>query len=422
MSFGEHLEELRSRVMRSVIAVVLGFLVALIFQDTLLQVMTRPHREAMHSLAREQEALRVKQSTETLRDSLAQVPLEVGSQLAGASLERQRVSDRYRTTLTRIEQQTPGAGAELVSLLGDLLRRDGLLEDRLDPIRQVEVGASSLRAALQEVAQRGELDTGTVADTLATLSELEALVKSWFVAARGPTPPAGGTSTKPTPAPGPAPSDLVLASVSRGLLDATDQVAQWHGSSGGEAPLRLLKYTDSFFAHIKVAFLAGLLLGLPWLTLELWFFVAAGLYPHERRSIFPFLPLSLTFLILGGMFAFFVLTPIGLTYLGGYGSREIVEMSFTLNDYLSLVITMILGMAVVFQLPLLMVFLSRAGFVDVKLFRTYRRYSILGALIVGALLTPPDVVTQLLMAGPLILLYETGIWASVFFARKSSPD
>ncbi|MGE3163716.1 MAG: twin-arginine translocase subunit TatC [Planctomycetota bacterium] len=426
MSFGEHLEELRYRVLRSVLAVTLGFLVALAFQGALLRVMTRPHRLAMQSLARQQEAVRLLRDVEALRELLDGISDRQGVDLAAVAMERRRKNLEYRDTLRRLQGRLPaGVGDDLARLLNDLLRSAGLVEDQLDPLHQLETAVATLRAGIDQATPTA----GDVGDALpavqAVLAAMGGRLEAWSQAGSKaesstpakPLPPAEDvTAADPTHA-------AILQRVSRGLAEAADRIAQWRTSVGEDTPLRLLKYTDSFFAHIKVAFLAGLTIGLPWFTLELWAFIAAGLYPHERRSVFPFIPLSLTFLVLGGLFAFFVLTPIGLTYLGGYGSRQVVEMSFTLNDYLSLVITMILGMAVVFQLPLVMVFLSRAGWVEVAVFRRYRRYSILGALVIGAILTPPDVVTQLLMAGPLVILYETGIWACQFFApRRRTAD
>ena len=132
----------------------------------------------------------------------------------------------------------------------------------------------------------------------------------------------------------------------------------------------------------------------------------------------------MAFLLLaaGVNFAYWILVPVGLSFLGGYGDPALLAASFTLKDYMGLVFTLVLGMGLIFQLPLLMVLLTRTGIVAVSFFREYRKVAIMTAVVFGAFLTPPDVVTQMLMAGPLVLLYELGIYASIFFGKKNRPE
>ena len=111
--------------------------------------------------------------------------------------------------------------------------------------------------------------------------------------------------------------------------------------------------------------------------------------------------------------------PVGLSFLGGYGDPSLLATSFTLKDYMGLVFTLVLGMGLIFQLPLLMVLLTRSGIVAVSFFREYRKVAIMTAVVFGAFLTPPDVVTQMLMAGPLVLLYELGIFASLVLGKPA---
>jgi sec-independent protein translocase protein TatC len=164
----------------------------------------------------------------------------------------------------------------------------------------------------------------------------------------------------------------------------------------------------------------GMVAALPWITYEMWKFIAAGLFDRERKAVRPFLPVAFLLLASGVSFAYLVLIPIGLSFLGGYGDPELLQATFTLKEYLSLVFTLILGMGIIFQLPLAMIFLNKSGILEVDSFRKYRKYAILGAVLIGAMLTPPDVVTQLLMAGPLTLLYEIGIIACTMIGKKKS--
>lgn len=402
MSFGEHLEELRGRILRALLATVLGVVVALIFQDELLRVLSRPHQRAMSGLVDRQEAIRFDKEVTAVRDRLVGLPAGVGT--AAARAEREAMSEAEGRQEAVGAVQDPAVKA----LLLDLYRRNEEQRFQINAYTGVRTAGKALEARLQAALVDENLPTNArdpLEQSVEKIAEILALYEQW---PRGAVVP-GAETDEPT-----------FRASQRELENAGDRLQRVVDRRHDEIPLKVLKYTDSFFAHIKVSLLAGLVLGLPWLTLELWRFIAAGLYPSERRSVRPFLPISLLFLALGGAFAYYVLAPVGLTYLGGYGSQQLLESSFTLRDYISLLITLVLGMALVFQLPLVMVFLSRAGFVEVELFRKYRKFSILGALAVGALLTPPDVVTQSLMAGPLVILYETGILASEFLSKKKA--
>jgi sec-independent protein translocase protein TatC len=196
--------------------------------------------------------------------------------------------------------------------------------------------------------------------------------------------------------------------------------AQLSGWRQRAKPLALLSYSEAFFSYVKLSLMLGMVAALPWITYEMWKFIAAGLFDRERKAVRPFLPVAFLLLASGVSFAYLVLIPIGLSFLGGYGDPELLQATFTLKEYLSLVFTLILGMGIVFQLPLAMIFLNRSGILEVESFRKYRKYAILGAVLMGAMLTPPDVVTQLLMAGPLTLLYEIGIIACTMIGKKKS--
>ena len=124
--------------------------------------------------------------------------------------------------------------------------------------------------------------------------------------------------------------------------------------------------------------------------------------------------------ILGILFGYFILIPVGLRYLATFGHESLVQSSITLGDYLSLFITLTLAVGLIFELPLVMIFLSFIGIVDPEDFSAYRRYFILVALVLGAFLTPPDIFTQLMMAIPLLVLFELGVWASKLVVKRRS--
>lgn len=169
---------------------------------------------------------------------------------------------------------------------------------------------------------------------------------------------------------------------------------------------------QSFFAYLKVAFLAGLIVAAPLWIYQLWAFIGAGLYERERRAVTRYVPLCVFLFLSGIVFGYEFLIPIGLRYLLTYGDPMMIAPVIGIKEYLGFffVLTLILGFA--FQLPVVMIGLARSGVVSLDAFRRNRRWTILGIFVGAAILTPPDPVTQCLMALPLVLLYELGILAA----------
>ena len=187
----------------------------------------------------------------------------------------------------------------------------------------------------------------------------------------------------------------------------------------GGATLVATRYPEAFLTGIKAAFIFALLLGAPWTIYQLWMFVATGLYPHERKYVRLCLPVSLVLFLVGALFGYYVLIPFGLYFLGGLGNPDYVTTMITLGDYFSLFMMLTFALGVVFQLPLVMIALTLIGVTTSRTYVSKRRYFILGAFVVGAILTPPDPVTQLLMAGPILVLFELGIWGTRIIERAS---
>jgi len=176
---------------------------------------------------------------------------------------------------------------------------------------------------------------------------------------------------------------------------------------------------EGFMATMLVSLFAGLALAGPYILRELWGFVAAGLYAHERRSVkYYVLPGFLLFLS-GAALAYLYVLPWALNFLIGYASDTTgLESFISLGPYLSLVAWMMFVFGLVFQLPLVMVFLMRFGVVEPAFFRRSRRWAIVLAFIVGAVLTPPDVISQIALSATLLALYEGAILVGSRMARK----
>lgn len=176
--------------------------------------------------------------------------------------------------------------------------------------------------------------------------------------------------------------------------------------------------TEGFFTYLKVGIIAGIFLAAPYIIYQIWAFVAPGLFKREKKILIPISIISAVFFVGGALFGYFVVFPFGFQFLIGKFSSDVIQAMPSIKEYLSLATKMLIAFGVIFELPLVIFVLARIGIVDHKFLRKYRKYAILGAFIVGAILTPPDVITQLMMAGPLIVLYEISIWVAYFFGKK----
>lgn len=187
-------------------------------------------------------------------------------------------------------------------------------------------------------------------------------------------------------------------------------------------PEEKLIYTglpEAFFTYLKVAFLAGVLLSVPVIIYQLWVFIAPGLYDREKRWVFPIVFLSSLFFLGGAFFGYFIVFPFGFKFFMGFASDYVKPLP-AMKEYLGFSSKLLFAFGVVFELPLFVTFLAKLGIVDVQFLKAKRKYAILLFFVFASILTPPDVITQILMAGPLILLYEVGILGARVFGKKGA--
>lgn len=166
--------------------------------------------------------------------------------------------------------------------------------------------------------------------------------------------------------------------------------------------------TTPFFVPLKVALMAAFLISLPYTLYQIWRFVAPGLYAHEKRLVWPLIIVSTTLFFCGMAFAYFVVFPVVFGFITASAPQGVAVMT-DIDKYLSFVLAMFMAFGITFQVPVAVVLLVRMGFVSVGKLREARPYVVVGAFVVGAIFTPPDVVSQLMLAIPLWILYETGI-------------
>jgi len=173
--------------------------------------------------------------------------------------------------------------------------------------------------------------------------------------------------------------------------------------------------TGTFLVPLKVTLMAAFLIALPYVLYQMWAFVAPGLYHHEKRLALPVIFSSVIFFALGMAFAYFIVFPIAFGFFAGYTPTG-VQMMTDIDKYLSFVLTMFIAFGITFEVPVVVVVLVRLGVVSLDKLRSIRGYVIVGAFIVGAIFTPPDVLSQVMLAVPLWLLYELGLLVARFVA------
>ena len=177
--------------------------------------------------------------------------------------------------------------------------------------------------------------------------------------------------------------------------------------------------TGTFLVPLKVTLMTAFMIALPYVLYQAWAFVAPGLYQHEKRLALPVLVSSVFFFIVGMSFAYFVVFPVAFGFFAGYTPAG-VQMMTDIDKYLSFVLTMFIAFGLTFETPVVVVVLVRMGVVSLEKLRSLRPYVIVGSFIVGAIFTPPDVISQCLLAVPLWLLYELGLLLARFVSTGAA--
>ena len=176
--------------------------------------------------------------------------------------------------------------------------------------------------------------------------------------------------------------------------------------------------TGSFFVPMKVTMLVAFVIALPIVLYQIWAFVAPGLYQHEKKLVMPLVSSSYLLFLCGMAFAYFIVFPTIFRVMAHYNAPLGAEMTTDIDNYLSFVLTMFLAFGVTFEVPIVVVLLVRMGVLTVQKLKQIRPYVVVGAFVVSAVVTPPDVFSQLILAIPLIVLYEAGIIAARLFVAK----
>ncbi|WP_367757438.1 twin-arginine translocase subunit TatC [Flavobacterium sp. WC2430] len=169
---------------------------------------------------------------------------------------------------------------------------------------------------------------------------------------------------------------------------------------------------------IWICILAGFILSFPYILWEIWKFISPALYTNEKKNAKIFIFFSSLLFFLGVLFGYFVVIPMSVNFVATFTVSDVVKNQFTLDSYIGMVKTSVLASGLFFELPIIIYFLTKLGLVTPTFLRTYRKYAIVLVLIIAAIVTPPDVVSQTIVAIPMLLIYEASIWISVFVVKN----
>jgi sec-independent protein translocase protein TatC len=213
-------------------------------------------------------------------------------------------------------------------------------------------------------------------------------------------------------------SDELLAFLGQPLLEAYDRV----GAGGDQQTLIYTKLYEAFFTKIKVAFFAALLFAFPVIANQLWGFLAPGLYKNEKRALLPFLLATPILFFFGAAMAYYIAMPTVFTFLlEMQGETDGVSLQAlpAIGDYLSFSMSLIFAFGLCFLVPIALMLVERAGIVTLEQLKRFRRYAIVVAFVIAAIVTPPDILSQFLLAVPMIILYEAALVAIRITHRRA---
>ena len=184
---------------------------------------------------------------------------------------------------------------------------------------------------------------------------------------------------------------------------------------------------ETLFTYVKVGMFGALCIAFPFMAVQIWMFVAPGLYRHERKAFLPFMAATPVMFILGAAFVYYLMLPYAIRFFLGFenpggGGGMPIQLEARVSEYLGFVMTLIFAFGFCFELPVLLTLLGRAGIVTSAGLAKARRYAIVGVFIVAAIVTPPDVFSQLSLALPMVGLYELSIWLVWLIERRRKQE
>jgi sec-independent protein translocase protein TatC len=214
---------------------------------------------------------------------------------------------------------------------------------------------------------------------------------------------------------------LAVGISSGGAYYFIDEILAFITAAGNIDKLVFIKPTEAFFVIVKLTLLAGIIGAMPFILYQVWRYVGVALKKSERKYLIFFGPVSFILFMCGAAFAFRGVLPLAIKFLLSF-SKDFLTPMITFNEYISFLTRMIIAFGTMFELPLVILALSKFGIVTPEMLKKGRKYVIVGIFIVAAILTPPDVVSQIMLAIPLLILYEVGVWICTVVTKKRERE
>jgi sec-independent protein translocase protein TatC len=191
-----------------------------------------------------------------------------------------------------------------------------------------------------------------------------------------------------------------------------------------EMPFRIQSRTmgGQFSAHMWTSIYAGIIVAFPYILYEFWKFISPGLKPKERKTSRGFILIASLLFFIGVLFGYYLITPLSINFLGNYQVSTEVHNDFDLDSYISLVRTSVLACGIVFELPIIIYILTKIGLVTPEILRKYRKFALIIVLVLSAVITPPDIVSQIIVAIPILILYEVSIFISKIVVKNQLKE
>lgn len=186
--------------------------------------------------------------------------------------------------------------------------------------------------------------------------------------------------------------------------------------------IQSLKMAEQFSAHIWMALTFGFILGFPYILYEFWKFLKPALYAKEQKHAGTFIIISSFLFFLGVLFGYYIIAPLSINFLGNYSVSDSIERNFKLASYIGIIKTSVLSCGIVFEMPIIIYFLAKMGIVTPEFLKTYRKYALVVVLVLAAIITPPDIISQVIVAIPMLILYEVGIVIAKIIVKKQKTE
>ena len=175
---------------------------------------------------------------------------------------------------------------------------------------------------------------------------------------------------------------------------------------------------EQFSVHIWTSITVGFIVAFPYIIWEVWRFISPGLYEKERKGAFVFIIISSFLFFIGVLFGYYLVTPLSVNFLGNYSVSDMVSRNITIGSYISLVRSSALASGLIFELPIVMFFLTKMGLITPEFLKKYRKHALVVVLILAAIITPPDIISQVIVGIPIMLLYEVSIFISKVVIKR----